>query len=824
MDFETGRLARLATGSVTVHAGSTHVLVTCVAAPQRAPDSFAQLDATLLMHPAMQTADWRRAQEAIQNLNTAPLWVDVREHASARGLIPTSYHRRESAPTEKEVITARLIDRALRPTLPRGYCTETQLIAEVLSADGQLDPDTLAINGAATALGLAFQRCFPMEIQRPPLVAAVRIARLASTEALQAPSTMAKPMSLQEQQPRWIIQPSHAERQASDLDLVFVGTSDGRCIALEGEAKAVAPADLVEACRLANAAVAPLLEHQEQILQRDREQVSKRDSITGARSTFWAVPRQALLEEAFRHSGERFEAIYADAPDKTERGIAVAQETARTVAYLQQNRNWSSSSATSLPDTEAVGVTEASLAVLQVSRQAWRRVLQQRQRRVDGRLPDEMRQMEAHVQVLPADTCHGSALVSRGETQVLAVATLGFPSLAKRLDAYGGGSDTKQFYVHYQFPPYCNNQLGRSDALYRRRRREVGHGMLAERALRAVLPNDLWHAVRLEANVLASAGSTSMAAAAAGSLALMDAGLPIAGPVAGISIGGLLANVSSAECPSSACSTMMPLNEKDPLADLLLVDLLGLEDFFGDFDFKIAGTEQGITAMQLDVKQYGLRLDQIANALEKARAVHRAQLEYVLRAALPAGVARPCLPSQAPRRGSWNIALADRGRLLGVGGHRIRELEQQTGCTIQLEENGSVSLWAPNEQALEQALETLQQAMRRPTCGDEYAGRVLQVLDFGAIVEIQTSPGSIREQGLLHRSAFVSSAEWSRVQVGDSVTVRVTQVDQRTGSLRFAQLASTAPATVPLDENENNNNNNKSSTGSQGDCGSSTTL
>jgi polyribonucleotide nucleotidyltransferase len=239
LDFETGRLARLATGSVTVHAGSTQVLVACVLAAHRAPASFAQLDALLQQqHTAGRLSEWQRTQELLQTLHTAPLWVDVRERASARGLIPTSYHRRESAATEKEVITARLIDRALRPTLPRGYCIETQLTAEVLSADGQLDPDTLALNGAAIALLLAFQRCFPQQVMqaqtRPRLVAAVRIARLAQTST--AADTVAFPpsesASMTPARPRWIIQPSYAERLASDLDLVFAGTSDGCCVSL----------------------------------------------------------------------------------------------------------------------------------------------------------------------------------------------------------------------------------------------------------------------------------------------------------------------------------------------------------------------------------------------------------------------------------------------------------------------------------------------------------------------------------------------------------------------------------------------------------------
>jgi polyribonucleotide nucleotidyltransferase len=755
LDFETGRLARLATGSVTVHAGSTQVLVACVLAAHRAPASFAQLDALLQQqHTAGRLSEWQRTQELLQTLHTAPLWVDVRERASARGLIPTSYHRRESAATEKEVITARLIDRALRPTLPRGYCIETQLTAEVLSADGQLDPDTLALNGAAIALLLAFQRCFPQQVMqaqtRPRLVAAVRIARLAQTST--AADTVAFPpsesASMTPARPRWIIQPSYAERLASDLDLVFAGTSDGCCVALEGEAKAVPPEDIAEACRLASAALEPLRQQQEALLQQCRLAASMPGAGAGPPALFWAMPRPQVVAEALRHSGERLVSIYAHAPEKTERGIAVAQESAQAVAHLRQHaaslRSAPATDASSVsPGVDAVGPAEAALAVLEASREAWRQALQRHQHRVDGRLPREMRPMEARVQVLPSDTCHGSALVSRGETQVLAVATLGFPSLAKRLDAYGGGADTKQFYVHYQFPPYCNNQLGRGDALYRRRRREVGHGILAERAVRSVLPSDLWHAVRLEADVLASAGSSSMAAAAAGSLALMDAGLPLAGPVAGVSIGGILATTSAGSSATTEAYLRSPFaQDAEPCADLFLVDILGLEDFFGDFDCKVAGTEQGII-----------------------------------------------LPPQAPRRGSWNLSLADRGRLLGAGGQRVRELEQHTGCSIQLEDDGSISLWAPNAQVLEQALEILQQVTRIPACGDSFHGRVLQILDFGAVIEIQPSPSSFRLQGLLHRSAFASALEWTRVQVGDALVVRVTQVDPRTGSLRFAQVA-----------------------------------
>ncbi|KAK4535549.1 hypothetical protein CDCA_CDCA05G1574 [Cyanidium caldarium] len=760
LHLESGRWARLTAGSLTVQSGGTLVLVACALARQRAPTSFAALDALA------GTATGGRSDPGSGVALVAPLRTEYRERASARGLIPTSYHRREAAATEKEVLTARLMDRALRPALAPGYVVETHVAAHVLSADGEHDPDVLAVNGASVALALAWANTTPEAVSAAPtsLAAAVRVARRPDTGA-------------------WILQPTHEQRKRSDIELVYVGNARGECLALEGAARPVSPAELAMAARVGAAGVLPILEAQQRLVQQARERsTSSSSSSSSSSSLFLAQPRPALVAAAAEHSFAALREVYARgaAQSKTQRGAAIAQQTAVAMQHLRRQH----------PEA---GVTETSLALLEVSRRAWRDLLHTERRRVDGRRVDEARPLEARVAVLPLGGCHGSAVCTRGETQVLAVATLGLPALAKPLDAYGGGDESKSFYVHYDFPAYCVGEVAAGgEWAGRSRRREVGHGALAERALRALIPPDMPQAVRVNAEVLASAGSTSMAAVAAGSLALMDAGVQLSGPASGVSIGGVrLADDASS---SSASSSSL----------LLLTDLIGLEDFLGEFDFKVAGTAAGITAWHLDVKRSGLKLAEVERALERAAAVHAVHVEEVLRPALPEGRARLQPPPQAPCIARLAMPSAARARVLGVGGQCVRSIEARTGCRVQVDDEDVVHVWAPNRPACMEAQRLVERAMRPPQPGDRLRGRVLQVLEHGAVVEVRTHASAPRQQGLLHRSAFATADGWARTHVGDSVAVRVAQVDARTGALRFIeqQLERLSKASEGGDEEE----------------------
>src|SRR6266536_778736 len=533
ISIETGKIARLADWAVVVTCGDTTVLVSAVSATavKEGQDYF-------------------------------PLTVDYREKAAAAGKFPGGYFKREGRPTEKETLTSRMIDRPLRPLFPQGYFYDTQIISILLSADGENDPDILAINGASTALCVS-------DIPFAGPIGAVRVGRVKG---------------------EFVANPTHTERAESDLDLVYVGTEND-VIMIEGSAREVPEAEFVKALEFAHG-------HAREMIRIQRElaaQVGK-----PKREVPLLQVNQDLLDIAYRVAGDRIEgALYTEGKTARAKAIDALREEVKT-AILEKH-----------PEADSFSISQA---FDYVQKKAFRVSILEKQKRVDGRRYQDLRPISCEVSVLPR--AHGSAIFQRGETQAVALATLAPIEEAQMLDAYGGGEQSKRFILHYNFPPFSVGETGRTGGPGRR---EIGHGALAERSLEPVVQgeNDFRYAIRISSEIMESNGSTSMASVCAGTLALMDAGVPLKTPVAGISIG--------------------LVTERDDDREIqryeLLTDIIGSEDHFGDMDFKLCGTDTGVTGFQLDLKLPGISHKIMAEAIQRAKEA-RTKILDIMRSAL----------------------------------------------------------------------------------------------------------------------------------------------------------------------------------------------
>src|SRR5438309_7049070 len=518
ISIETGRIAKLADGAVIVSCGDTMVLVSAVSATgiKEGQDYF-------------------------------PLTVDYREKAAAVGKFPGGYFKREGRPSEKETLTSRMIDRPLRPLFPQGYSYDTQIISILLSADGQNDPDMLAINGASAALCVS-------DIPFAGPIGAVRVGRVNG---------------------QFVANPTHNERVESDLDLVYVGTEND-VIMIEGAGNEIPEADFVRALEFAHTQTREMIRIQKELAS----QIAK-----PKREMPLLNARPELLEIAYQVAGDRIEgALYT--PGKVARAKAVeALREEVKMSILEKH-----------PETDAFSISQA---FDYVQKKAFRKSILEKQKRMDGRGYQDLRQITCEVVVLPR--AHGSAIFQRGETQALALATLAPIEEAQNIDAYGGGVQSKRFILHYNFPPFSVGETGRFGGASRR---EIGHGALAERSLEPVVPseNDFRYAIRISSEVMESNGSTSMASVCGGMLALMDAGVPVKDVVAGISVG------------------LVTEYENEQLKRYeLLTDIIGSEDHFGDMDFKLCGTAGGVTGYQLDLKLPGVSFKILTEAIYRAK-------------------------------------------------------------------------------------------------------------------------------------------------------------------------------------------------------------
>ena len=670
LTMSAGGLAKQADGSVLIRYGDTVLLVTAVA----------------------------RKEEA--NTDFMPLTVNYQEMSYAAGRFPGGFFKREGRPSEREVLTSRLIDRPLRPSFAKGYHNETQVIATVLSADQENDPAILGMIGASAALVLS-----PIPFLGP--LAAVKVGR---------------------KEGEFIINPTNGD--ASDLDIVVAGTKDA-ILMVEGGANFIEGEALIEAIDLAHRSMMPLIEMQEQLAQKAGKEKWP--------VTVVGVPQE--LKEEIRAAMEKDLKEAFSVVKKQERGQRLKE------VYESHLKNYA--------DLDEKLVVKA---FDEITKETMRRSLFATGKRIDGRTPDDIRQITCQAPVLPRT--HGSALFTRGETQALAVTTFGTSDDEQKIESLHEGESYKSFLFHYNFPPFS---VGEVSFLRAASRREVGHGHLAERGLLPVLPpkEDFPYTIRIVSEILESNGSSSMASVCAGCLSLMDAGVPIKEPVAGIAMGLLMHDGK----------------------EVILSDILGDEDQMGDMDFKVAGTRQGITAVQMDIKVKGITKEVMSKAVKLAQNGIGRILSIMTRTLEKP---RDILSPYAPRIWTIKIRPEKIREVIGPGGKVIKSIVEQTGVKIDIEDSGMVKIVSMDESSANKAIEIIKGITKEVEVGTVYMGVVRRVVDFGAIVEIL--PGV---DGLVHVSQLSDTyikKVTDVVKEGDEIPVKVIEVEPN-GRIRLSRKA-----------------------------------
>ncbi len=680
IEISTGKIAKLANGSVVVRQGDTILLVAaCSGEPRPGTDFF-------------------------------PLQVDYREKFSAAGKIPGGFFKREGRPTEKEILTCRVTDRPLRPLFPKGFFDEVQIQALVLSADGEHDPDVLCMIGASAALVLS-----DLLFMGP--IGALRVGYIDG---------------------QFVANPTHSEMKKSSLELIYAGLAD-KVIMIEGEAEECSEELLEQAMRFANDIVKTQIEAQLTLQAKAGKPKAEPvlhlvpECITAELEKFCA----GKIEEVCRIPGKNDRQAALKALLK-EAAVAIKEKVAEEL------------------DDEVDFDLEMRKAGDALLEKTIRRMILEEGYRQDGRKLDELRPLSAEAGVLPI--VHGSGLFSRGETQALVIATLGGDRAAQEFDSITSPATEKRFYLHYNFPNYSVGETGRISGPGRR---EIGHGNLAERSVSKVIPQDYPYTIRCVSEVMGSNGSTSMASVCGAILALMDCGVPIKAPVAGISCG------------------LVTSDEQE----VLLTDIIGAEDHFGDMDFKVCGTRQGITGFQLDLKLPGISIDLLCKGLQR-NLVSRLKILDVIEECIPAP--RSEMNANAPRIEVIQINPEKIGALIGPGGKNIRAITEETGADINISENGDVKILANNKEVLEAAKNRILGFTAEPEIGKIYRGKVMTVKDFGAFVEIL--PG---QEGLLHISELADYRVKSVSDIcreGDLVSVKVLDIDH-SGKMRLSRKA-----------------------------------
>ncbi|MGB8804698.1 MAG: polyribonucleotide nucleotidyltransferase [Chthoniobacterales bacterium] len=682
INIETGKIAKLADGSVVVSCGETMVMASAVSATviKEGQDFF-------------------------------PLTVDYREKAAAAGKFPGGYFKREGRPTEKETLTSRMTDRPLRPLFPQGYFYDTQVISILLSADGENDPDILSINGASAALCVS-------DIPFKGPIGAVRVGRVNG---------------------QFVANPSHTDRVHSDLDLVYVGTEND-VIMIEGAANQLPEAEFLKALEFAHGHAREMIRAQKELAA----QVGKPKREMPLLSV-----KPELLEIAYQVAGDRIEgALYTQGKVARSKAVDALREEVKAAV---------------LEKYPGAGDFAISQAFDYVQKKAFRVSVLEKQKRMDGRGYQDLRPITCEVAVLPR--AHGSAIFQRGETQALALATLAPIEEAQMIDAYGGGEQSKRFLLHYNFPPFSVGETGRFGGASRR---EIGHGALAERSIEPVVPseNEFRYAIRVSSEVMESNGSTSMASVCGGVLALMDAGVPMKDVVAGISVG------------------LVTEYDGDQLKRYeLLTDIIGSEDHFGDMDFKLCGTDKGVTGYQLDLKLPGISLKILGEAIQRAKEA-RSKILEIMRGALDKPRAE--LSKYAPRIETIKINPEKIGALIGPGGKTIKGIVAETGAEINIEDDGSVHIYATSGESMARAKEIIGGMTREIEIGQTYQGRVVSTKEFGAFVEV--FPG---RDGLVHISEladFRVKRTEDVAKVGDVIWVKCIGIDDK-GRVKLSRKA-----------------------------------
>ena len=653
------------------------------------------------------------ATKAKEGQDFFPLTVDYREKAAAAGKFPGGYFKREGRPTEKEILTCRLTDRPIRPLFPKGWYNEVQVQTVVLSADGQNDPDILSIIGASASLMVS-------DIPWDGPLGAVRVGRIKG---------------------QFIANPTHAEQAESDLDLVYVGNTND-IVMYEGSAKEITEADFNAALKYAHEVIQPLIAAQKELAAKAGK---KKREIT-----LNIVPDE-ILQEAKKLAGDRFVPALLT-PGKLARENACKAIQDEVGAKLVEKFG-----------AEKVTDFVVNDAFYYIQKEAVRGLILNHGKRLDGRAFDVVRPISSEVGILPR--AHGSALFCRGETQALTLATLGTGDDTQEFDSYTGGGTEKKFILHYNFPNFSVGETGRISGPGRR---EIGHGALAERSIEPMLPAENYpYTIRVTSEIMESNGSTSMASVCGGTLALMDAGVPMIRPVAGISVG---------------ICTELDANKKISKYQLL-TDIIGWEDHYCDMDCKIAGTEKGITGFQLDLKLKGIPLGMMAETIEKARI---ARMHILAEMAKTLAEPRKEISKYAPRIQTVKINPEKIGALIGPGGKNIKRLVEESGCEIDIEDDGTVNIFSVSPEGMKIALDAITGMTAEAEVGKIYRGKVVTIKEFGCFVEFL--PG---KDGLVHISELanfrVKQTE-DIVKVGDDITVKCLGVDEK-GRVRLSRKA-----------------------------------
>jgi polyribonucleotide nucleotidyltransferase len=675
LSFEIGRFAKQADGSVMARYADTMVLATVVA-----------------------------PKEAEDDLDYFPLQVEYREKMAAAGKIPGGFLKREGRPSDKEILSARLIDRPIRPMFPEGYHNETQIIVSVYSSDQQNDADVLGACAASAALMIS-----DSPFDGP--IAEVRIGRVNGT---------------------LIINPTFEELEVSDMDVTLAGTDDS-IVMVEGESREISEADILEALKFGQDAIKKICALQKELAAEVK--VQKRSVVVPEINPELLANVKSIAADKIRSAVNTV--LTKDERSKSNAAIETEALTALAEKY---------------PDQESV----IKQILHDIEKHEMREMILEKKKRLDGRGLKDIRPISIELGLLPRT--HGSALFTRGETQSLTTITLGTKLDEQMLDGLLPKT-TRRFMLHYNFPPFSVGETGRLGT----GRREVGHGNLAERALKIVMPDekDFPYTIRIVSDILESNGSSSMATVCAGSLALFDGGVPLKKSVAGIAMG--------------------LVKEGDRVA--VLSDILGNEDHLGDMDFKVAGTRDGITAFQMDIKVKGISFAIIETAVQQAKEGRLHKLDK-MDAAISAP--RPDLSPYAPRLTTLKIPVDMIGALIGPGGKNIRNIVKESGAEINVEDDGTIVIAATSKEASEKARQMIGRITEAPEVGKTYSATVKKIMDFGAFVEIL--PG---KEGLVH----VSQLDTKRIEkvsdfvkVGDIMQVKLMEIDDK-GRLNLSRKA-----------------------------------
>ena len=682
ISIETGKLAKQADGSVVVQMGDSMLLATVVSARKASP-----------------------------GVDFLPLTVDYREKFAAAGRFPGGFFKREARPSDSEVLTMRLVDRVLRPLFPDDYHAETQVMIQLMSHDDNVMPDALAGLAASAALAVS-------DLPFSTLISEVRVARIDG---------------------KFIINPSRAQLELSDIDMM-IGASKDSIAMVEGEMKEISEKEMVEAIKFAHDAIKIQIAAQERLVEAFCRKETRTYENEKEDEAIYAKVKAAAYDKIY--------AVAKEGTAKQERTAAFAEIKEEVKALFTE-------------EELAADGDLVSKYFYKTNKEAVRNVTLDLGTRLDGRKTNQIRPIWAEVDYLPS--VHGSALFTRGETQALATATLGTSREANQIDSPSEQGEEK-FYLHYNFPPFST---GEAKPLRGTSRREVGHGNLAQRALKNMIPADCPYTIRIVSEVLESNGSSSMATVCAGTLALMDAGIQMIKPVSGIAMG--------------------LITDGDRFA--VLSDILGDEDHLGDMDFKVTGTADGITACQMDIKIEGLKYNIMEEALAQAR---DGRLHILGKITDTLAAPKADVKAYAPKIITRTIPGNFIGALIGPGGKVIQELQKATGTTIvinEVDEQGVIEILGTDPAGIEAVLAKIQSITFKPQLGEAYEVKVIKMLDFGAVVEYTTAPGN---EVLLH----VSELAWERtenvsdvVKMGDVFQVKYLGVDPKTRKEKVSRKA-----------------------------------